>query len=224
MNDAVLLVEELHRGVLLVTLNRPESRNALSLDLLERLRTTVNEAQSSVNVRAIVLRGAGDKAFSAGFDLGDIKEKGSSADEALLLSTLDSVQQCSIPTIAVIDGYCIGAGLELAMCCDIRVASTRSRFCMPPARLGAVYSPQGMIRFISVMGLSWTRYLLLTAEVIDSEKALTMGIVHEITGVESIQSRGLELGRRTADELAPLSIAGTKHILGTIDRSYRSWN
>lgn len=223
MNDDRELLVERDGQVALLTLNRPERRNALSSTLLVSLAETLRKLEEEDQARCVILRGAGDKAFSAGMDLSALPE-GIPAEVQSLIEEkgplaygLDAVEGCSLPVIAMIRGWCLGAGCETAMACDLRVGARGCRMGMPPARLGIVYPPEGLQRFLRAVGPSVTRKIFLTARYFEGEEALASGMLHYLVPEERLEDFTLELAREVAG-LAPLSLAGHKRSLYHLTR------
>ncbi len=208
-------------GVL--TMNRPERRNALDRDLLEALARSLDELAGGGEVRCVVLRGAGGEAFSAGMDLKGLPSGGLEEVEAMigpggpLARFLDAVEECPLPVIASIDGWCLGAGCEMSMACDLRVGSERCRMGMPPARLGIVYPPGGLQRFLRAIGPAQTRKVFLTAHYFDAGEALSMGMLHYLAAGDQLEDLTMRLAAEVASR-APLSLAGLKRSLYHLTR------
>jgi|YNPBryantNP2012_1023418.scaffolds.fasta_scaffold01109_15 enoyl-CoA hydratase/carnithine racemase len=223
MADGGELLVELDGRVALLTLNRPERRNALSSTMLVSLAETLRRLEEEGQARCVILRGAGEKAFSAGMDLSALPEGIPSDVQSLieekgpLAYGLDAVEECSLPVIAMIRGWCLGAGCETAMACDLRVGAQGCRMGMPPARLGIVYPPEGLQRFIRAVGPSVTRKIFLTARYFEGEEALASGMLHYLISEEQLEEFTLELAREVA-ALAPLSLAGHKRSLYHLTR------
>jgi len=151
-NKFLLIKRENH--ICTLTLNRPEKKNSLSLELVELLESTLNELAEDDEARVVILCGVGDEAFCSGFDIGSLPTQ-SKADADQRLKSLDQVEsllQCLAsfpsPVIAMLNGFAFGLGCELAMCCDIRIGAEGIRMGMPPAKLGLVYPWTGLQRFI----------------------------------------------------------------------------
>jgi enoyl-CoA hydratase/carnithine racemase len=217
-----LLVE--HRGHLaILTMNRPERANALTAGLLDLLADTLASLAADDGVRCVILQGADEKAFSVGMDLTAMV--GAPAEDNLRLigaggplrRAIAAVEDFPYPVIAMIRGYAAGAACELAISCDIRVGSGLTRMGMPPAKLGIVYPPEGLQRFIQTLGLAVTRRLFYTARYFEAGELYTMGMLDFLCGDE-ISGFTIELAEELA-ELAPLSMKGHKHTLRAIARS-----
>ena len=158
--DQQLLLIQAENKICTLTLNRPEKKNSLSLELVELFGSTLEELAEDDTVRAVILRGAGEQAFCAGFDIGSLPTQ-SKTDADQRLKSLDQVESLlqrlirfPYPVIAMLNGHAFGAGYELAVCCDIRIAADNIKIGMPPAKLGLVYPWTGLKRFVSVLGLA----------------------------------------------------------------------
>jgi enoyl-CoA hydratase/carnithine racemase len=175
------------------------------------------------DVRTVVIRGAGDKAFSAGYDISTIptKEDPDGIQEKLetdpLELALESVVNYPYPVIAMLNGYAYGAGCELSMCCDIRVAADDTRMGMTPAKLGVVYAPTGIQRFVQIVGLSRTKELFFTGRIFDASMIKDRGLVDYVVPKEELESFTYGLAKEIAGN-APLSLKGTKSILNILMR------
>ena len=162
MNIETELLLERKGELAVLTLNRPQRRNALTSSLLVSLAQTLADLAQEGSVRCAVLRGTGDKAFSAGMDLSALPEglpeniQDQIAAKGPLQFCLDTIEDAPFPVVAMIRGYCVGAGCETSMACDLRVGAEGCLMGMPPARLGIVYPPEGLHRFIRNLGYSTT--------------------------------------------------------------------
>ncbi len=170
-------------GAALVILDRPERMNALSRALVRALGRVGGELAQDAEVRAIVVTGAGDRAFCAGADL---KERlGMSDDEVLELlalyrSELSWLESSSVPTIAAINGAALGGGLELALLCDLRVASANATLALPETALGIIPGAGGSQRLPRIIGAAKAKEMILLAARVDAERALELGLVHRV--------------------------------------------
>jgi enoyl-CoA hydratase/carnithine racemase len=207
-----LLVDEPGDGVLRLTISNPEKRNALDLAILDGLAKAVSEADA----RCIVITGA-DGMFSSGYDIGDIPDDVFAVEAEKLVAhpftdALDALDATDIPTVAALPGHTIGGGLELALCCDLRVAAEDIKLGMPPAKLGLVYSHTGLRRFIQSIGAPRTRELFLLGRNIDARTAEVWGLVNRVADDDELQDVALGLARELAGN-APLSVRGNKRII-----------
>lgn len=205
------------RGLVRVlVIDNPDKRNALDAGLLGAIERAVREAPGT-GARCLVLRGAGDKAFSSGFDLGTLgPPEGEGLPDAPVERTMAAVEDCPLPTIALLNGHAFGAGCELAAACDLRVARPGIQLGMPPAKLGIIYAPAGLWRFARLMGLSRAKELFFTGQPVSAERALSMGLVDRV-GPDAAEA-ALALAAEIAVN-APLAVQGTKAILGMLARA-----
>lgn len=201
-----------------ITLNRPEKKNTLSPDLLLDIHHLLTDWADREAVRVIVITGSGDRAFSAGYDITAIPTKINPEDAELLKTNnpltlaLDTVKHFPYPTIAMLNGYAYGAGLNLAMCCDIRIGAEDIAAGMPPAKLGLVYHPDGLAQFTEVLGMAWTRELFFTAATYRGPDLATMGIVNRLVHRDALRETVSSMAAAIAAN-APLSLKGMKRIL-----------
>lgn len=212
MTDELLLVEKKDM-VCTLTINRPEKRNSLSPALLFKLADTMNELNNDDDVRCVIIKGAGDKAFSAGYDISEIPNTPEGRERMQktnpLPTGLKAVSNYRYPVIAMINGYAMGAGCELSVTCDLRIASDKSVFGMPPAKLGVLYSASGMQRFINLVGLGYTKEIFLTGRRINAQHAFEMGLINQLIPESELE----EVTYGIAEEIAanaPLSVMNTK--------------
>lgn len=218
MNDEPELLVERSDFIAVLTINRPQRRNALSSTLLVSLAQTLRGLAEEGEIRCAILRGAGDKAFSAGMDLSALPEgipedvQKQIESKGPLQYGLDAIEDCPFPVIAMIRGYCVGAGCETSMACDLRVGAEGCRMGMPPARLGIVYPPEGLHRFIRNLGYATTKKVFLTAELFEGGEAYRMGMLDYLVPDADLEGFTEELARRLASN-APLSVAGHKRSL-----------
>jgi enoyl-CoA hydratase len=216
--EQLVLVER--RGpVALVTLNRPERRNALSPALLIQLHQSLKELVDKGETRCLVITGTGEKAFSAGYDIGALPASITPEVAELLKENpnplelgLESIAEFPYPVIAMLNGVAIGAGCELAATCDIRIGAEDIRMGMPPAKLGLVYAPSGMQKFVNHIGLANTKELFLTGRYVDARRALGMGLVNYLLPRAELEAFTLGMAEEIADN-APLAITGMKRLL-----------
>ncbi|HDP24127.1 MAG TPA: enoyl-CoA hydratase [Deltaproteobacteria bacterium] len=218
MTEESILLTEIRSHVGTLTFNRPQRKNALSLELLVAIHRTLQEWGGRDEVRVVVITGGSTKAFSSGYDIASIPTQMTPELEEAMRSSnplefaLNSVAEYPYPTIAMMNGYAYGAGLNLAMCCDIRIAVEDISVGMPPAKLGLVYHPEGIRQFLEVIGMAKTREIFLSARTYLGEDARAMGLVDWLVPEADLVSFTYSL----ADEIAanaPLSLKGTKRIL-----------
>lgn len=209
---SVLALDRPAPGVARLTISRESKRNALDRSILDGLATELPR----LDARCVILTGAG-AVFSAGYDITNLE-----AEEAAELLThpfevaLAALDAVPVPVVAAMNGSAFGGGLELALACDLRVCAAGASLAMPPARLGVVYSPTGLRRFVDAIGAARTRELFLTARALDAAEALAWGLVNEVVPREAVAERAIEVAARIAG-LAPLSLRGTKRVLQALD-------
>lgn len=168
-----------------IVFNNPDRHNAMSLDMWRDGEAAIRELCDSGDVRVIVLTGAGDKAFVAGADIskfGEERDSEAAVDEynAAVRNFQEALSNAPMPTLAKIGGYCIGGGLAIALCCDLRIASDDSRFAVPAAKLGLGYAASGIERLMQIVGPSFAMEIFYTARQFDAGEALTMGLVNRV--------------------------------------------
>lgn len=208
----VLLVEK-KDYICTVSINRPERRNALNPEVVHRLRETFSSIKPGDDIRVVILRGAGDKAFCSGADLEAIigEEDGGN----VLQRAIESVIACPCPVIAMIYGYAVGAGCDLAAACDFRIIADSARIGINPVKLGLVYFPKSIERFIKLIGVAYTRELFFTGKFFTAQRAKEMGLVHYVVPAEQLEETTYSLAREIAEN-APLAIAGMKAIINKL--------
>lgn len=202
-------------GVLHITLEAPARRNALSLELLERLREII-ERHRDRSLYAATLTGAGGT-FSSGADLADLTGTPADVrvDEAITQATR-AITDAPFPVIAAVEGACIGAGVDLALACDVRVASTTAYFEVPATRLGILYNPTAIARMRRSVPRQTLTRLLVFGERLDAGVALTAGVVAVLTPVGKARAAADELARSLA-ATDPAAVAATKALLAALD-------
>lgn len=198
-----------------LTLSRPERRNALDPEHLQLLSRAVDDAVAHGRIRALVVTGEGP-AFCAGYDLGVPFVEGSTAPDALVVSTMAALRACPLPTVARVHGPAFGAGLELAISCDVRLAGPDAKFCLPPAKLGIAYAPAGLARLVSLVGTSRARLMTFSARVLPATTAAAWGLVDEVLGADELDANVDALADTMAD-LAPLAIRAMKKTLNRLE-------
>lgn len=216
MTSDALLVEA--RGaVRTIVLNRPEQRNALPPAEWLRLVDILGEIAEDPTARVIVVRGAGGRAFSSGYDINALRELD---EQGIILSTphdpfevaLAAVVEHPLPIIAMVNGYAVGGGCTLAAGCDVRLAAASARFGMPPAKLGLVYSPTELRPFVQLLGIGRTKLLFFSGRIIPAQEGYELGLVDRVLPDDELEAATYALAEEVAAN-APLSVRGTKAIL-----------
>ncbi|MBI3968170.1 MAG: enoyl-CoA hydratase/isomerase family protein [Chloroflexi bacterium] len=223
------LIVEREPGVCTLSLNRPARRNALSPSLLWDIVDTLAMLERENEVRAVVIRGYGEDAFSAGFDLnaprpqmaagaGTTAKAAADVDRAglnPLEAATNAIAEFPYPVIAMIYGYCIGAACELAATCDLRYAAANARLGMPPAKIGTIYRPSGMLKFLNLVGVAHTNELFFVGRQISAARAREIGLVNEALPRAELADHVMGVAREIAAN-APLSVSGAKTIVRTL--------
>ena len=201
-------------GVGTVTFNNPAKHNAMSLDMWVALGEAVNALSADPEVRVIILAGAGGKAFVSGADISQFEELRHNAEAAAQYALQSAaarkaLDDCPKPTIACIDGFCLGGGLLVAMLADIRVAAEASRFGIPAAKLGVAYGYHGLERLVALVGPARAGLLMFTGMQIDAAEAFNIGLVDYVVSASTLWEHTMRLARTIADN-APLAVAAAK--------------
>ena len=199
-----------------VIFNNPERYNAVSLEMWDAVETALTLFANDDQVRVVILSGAGGKAFVSGADISKFEKERGSQDaiqhyNARLGVVYGIIENFPKPTIAMVNGHCIGGGLNLAACTDFRIVSAKSRFAMPAAKLALGYPFDAIRRLVNAVGASAAKQLMFTAKSIDADTALRLGLVQEVVSEESLVERVNEIAGNIADN-APLTIRAMKYI------------
>jgi enoyl-CoA hydratase/carnithine racemase len=213
------ILAEVRDGIGWLTINQPEKRNAISVAMWEAIGIAVERFAADPAVRVVVMRGAGGKAFAAGADISEFEKvrADASAQEEYARRTAGARQGLAglkKPLIAMVQGFCIGGGLAVALHADFRIASSDSRFGVPAARLGIAYGMEGLERLVALVGPSKAKEILFLARRHSAEEALAMGLVNAVVPPERLEEEVTTWAREMAAN-APLSIRASKE---TIDQ------
>jgi len=193
------ILYEVQGPMALITINRPEKHNAISLATLEELQAAVRVAAVDDEVRVITITGAGERAFASGSDLDEVLHRDlRKALEPIVQGLADQLERTPKPTIAAVNGICMGGGLEVALGCDLRIASPNARFATPEGRLGIIPGGGATARLPRIVGRAWGMEMLLMGEPIDAERALQIGLVTRLVPRDEL----LPEARRMAEHLA----------------------
>ncbi len=183
----------------LITINRPDRHNAISLATLDELQHAVLEAANDEAVRVITITGAGGKSFASGSDLTEVLHRDlKKALEPIVQGLADQLERTPKPTIAAIDGICMGGGLEVALGCDLRIATPTSRFATPEGKLGIIPGGGATARLPRLVGKGWAMEMMLMGEPIDAQRALQIGLVTRLVEKDQL----IEEAKRMAEHLA----------------------
>lgn len=200
-----------------VIFNNPQKRNAMSQDMYQALTAAVENYARDPEIRVVILRGEGEKAFISGADISQFAEKRSTlegvrAGDAISENANRALRECPKPTIAMIRGFCMGGGLGVAVACDLRIASDDSRFGVPAARLSVGYRYAGIKRLVDLVGPSFTAEIFYTGRQFDAREALQMGLVNRVLPAAELEKYVLDYADTLARN-APLTIAAVKRCL-----------
>ncbi len=215
------LLYEVQDGIAHVTFNRPQARNAMLFSMYERLAAICAEVDADRSIRAMVLTGAGDKAFAAGTDISQFRAFRTPEDalgyEARIDRVLGALERVRVPTIAAINGACTGGGAGMAACCDLRIATGTLRFGFPVARtLGNCLSMSNYARLAALVGPAKVKDMVFTARLVEANEALAIGLISEVLpDAPALAARANELARLVASH-APLTLQATKEALRRI--------
>jgi enoyl-CoA hydratase len=203
-----------------VIFNNPERRNAVSLEMWETTARILDDFGKDDDIRVVVLTGAGDKAFVSGADISKFESERASQEAITRYNEAvehanTAVYEYPKPTIAMIRGFCIGGGLGLAMCCDLRICSDDSRFAVPAAKLGLGYSFHGLKKLVDVVGPSFAKEIFYTARQFDVDEARVMGLVNRVVKADELHAY-VQKYADTIGENAPLTIAAAKFTIGEV--------
>jgi enoyl-CoA hydratase len=218
VKDGDDLLYEVREEVAIVTFNRPQARNALTFAMYERLAAICAMVDEDRSIRAMVLTGAGGKAFAAGTDISQFRSFDSAEDalayEARMDRVLSALEQCRVPTIAAISGACTGGGAGIAGCCDLRIAAANAKFGLPIARtLGNCLSMSNYARFADLIGSARLKEMIFTARLVEAQEALAIGLVNEVVDDSAASlDRAVALARIVAGH-APLTLQASKQAL-----------
>lgn len=217
------LVFEYNDGIGRITFNRPQARNAFTFAMYERLAAICEEANSDHAIKVLVLRGAGDKAFAAGTDINQFREFKSPQDaidyENRIDRVLTTLEQCRVPTIAAINGFCTGGGAGIAAACDLRIGTRSAQIGFPIARtLGNCLSMSNVGRLTALIGAARVKDLIFTARLVDATEAASVGLLGEIVeDLAALDRRADEVARLVASH-APLTLNATKQAVGRLQQ------
>ncbi len=219
MSDTILV--ERDRAIATVVLNRPEKLNALTKPMWRRLGEVMTELSLDDTLRCIVLRGAGGKSFAPGNDISEFETDRATAAQAkaygeILHATLGAIRDCRHPTVALIEGICVGGGLEIAALCDLRICGESSRFGVPINRLGLVMAYDEIAGLASLVGRAAALEILLEGRVFGAQEAKDKGLVTRVVPDAEVAREAMETARRIA-EGAPLVARWHKQFLRRLD-------
>lgn len=211
-------------GVATVTLNRPDKHNAITLAMWEAFAPLLARLGEDPDVDVVVLRGPPGGPFSAGADISEFTTLRSTPDSAqrygeAVTAGERAILTCPTPTIAMVEGFAIGGGAQVALACDLRVAAPEARFGITPSKLGIVYALQSTARLVEVVGPAWASWVLMTGELVDAATALRIGLVHEVAA--DVEGRTARLAQTLASR-ARVSLRGAKALIAAAASGQRA--
>jgi enoyl-CoA hydratase len=213
------ILTEINEGILLITVNRPDKLNALNKQTIAEIGEAVIAAEKDVSVRSIILTGSGTKAFIAGADISEFANY--TTEEAKKLSAhghgvFNSVEQCSKPVIAAVNGFALGGGCELAMACHMRVAAENAKFGQPEVKLGVIPGYGGTQRLPQLVGKAKAMELLMSADMIDAQEAYRLRLVNYVVPQEQLLDKCREILNKIMAQ-APIAVS---EIINTVNAYY----
>jgi enoyl-CoA hydratase/carnithine racemase len=215
MTDKIVSSHE--GGIAHIQFNNPERRNAVSLEMWEAVGRALDGFAADDRVRVLVLSGAGDKAFVSGADISKFEQERSSTEAIVHYNQVTAVVSAKLvsfpkPTIAQITGSCVGGGVALAVCCDLRICGEGSRFGIPAARLGLGYGFGGINRLVSLVGPSFAKEIFFTARLFAAEEAHRMGLVNRVLPDNEVETYVADYARMITEN-APMTVGSAKAIV-----------
>lgn len=211
------IIEELD-NICRITINRADRRNAFTLDMWKEFTELMRGMNDREHIRVVVLRGAGDKAFSSGIDLAELASGDRSVtdpkawEEIGIEGAMHSITEFRYPVVAMVNGYAIAGGCELALHCDVLIAGDNARFAMPLAKIGLMVPFPLAQRLVSAVGVTHAREMLYTGRLVTAEEAMGMGMLSEVVPAAELEARAMAVAKEIAGN-APLSLEGMKKTL-----------
>jgi enoyl-CoA hydratase/carnithine racemase len=214
-----LVIDRPAEAVARIRISNPERRNALDHDILDAIAEAMPRLDEGIETRCVILTGE-PPVFSAGYDIGTIPVESFARDAEALVAhpfhaALDAVAAHPWPTVAAINGHCLGGALELTLTCDLRICAAGAKLGMPPAKLGLIYGHTGLRRFLETVGVARTKELFFTGRNVSAERAEAIGLVHEVRAEEELERGSVELAAEIAAN-APISMRGNKRAIGVL--------
>ena len=222
------LLTEKQGAVGWIVFNNPQRRNAVSVDMWEAMPAALERFEADAQVRLIALRGAGDQAFVSGADISQFEQQRSGPEavqryEEIAEGAQMRLVQSDKPTLAVIRGYCLGAGVNIALACDLRLAAEDARFGIPAARIGLGYRASATKNLLDTVGPAYAREILITGRQFGAQEAREMGLVQRVVPVADLEACAAELCAEIAAN-APLSMRTGKRIIRALLRTPREFD
>ncbi len=217
-----LLLDRPAEAVARMRIHNPERRNALDHEILDALAEAIPQLDRGIETRCVLITGT-PPVFSAGYDIAAIPDDTFERDAEALVAhpfhaAMEAISNHPWPTLAAINGHCLGGGLELAITCDLRICAAGAMLGMPPAKLGLIYGHTGLRKFLDTIGLARTKELFLTGRNVDAERADRIGLVNEVVADERLEQEAVRLAAAIAAN-APLSMRGNKSAIDLLNAS-----
>ena len=207
---------EIRKRVAIVTINRPEVRNALDLQSVQELHAAIAQINESEEAGAAILTGGGDKVFVSGADIRDIRARNKmDALKGINSRLLKAVEDCEKPVIAAVNGFALGGGFELALACDLRVCSDNAKFGLPEVSLGILPGAGGLYRLQRIAGLGVAKEMILTGNILDADRALQLGLVSRVVPQNELMSEALQFAEKILSR-GPLAVRLAKRSLNLV--------
>jgi enoyl-CoA hydratase len=204
----------------IITINRPDKRNALNIKTREEGAALLDELRNDTSIHVVVITGAGDKAFIAGADIAEFAGRTAMMQRDVMTarSLFTAIDTFPKPIVAMINGYCLGGGCELALACDIRLASETASFGQPEINLGIIPGGGGTQRLTRLVGEGKAMEMILTGEIIDAQSAYSIGLVNHVFPAEQLQAKTMEIANRIAEK-SPIALSLAKEAVKLASRS-----
>lgn len=218
-NYETILVERRDR-VAIVTINRPEKRNALNIQTRAEGAAVLDELRDDDSIRVVIFTGAGDKAFIAGADIAEFAGRTGLQQRAIMLERglFNAIDTFPKPVIAMVNGYCLGGGCELALACDLRIASDTASFGQPEINLGIIPGGGGTQRLPRLVGEGKAMEMILTGEIINAQEAFRCGLVNQVVPADQLKPKTMEVANRIAEK-SPIALRLAKEAVKLASRS-----
>src|SRR5690625_4234098 len=203
-----------------IIFNRPDKRNALSHEMWLEIPKLVEDVEKDKSIKVLIVRGADETSFAAGADISEFEELRSTAEKAEIYNEAThnaerALAKMTKPSIAMIQSFCIGGGLGIALSCDFRFSDTKGKFGITPARLGLVYSLTSTKQLVDLVGPATAKYILFSGKIIDVDHALRVGLLDEVHNPEDIVEKTHEFAQSICEK-AQFTVRSTKEIIGLI--------
>ena len=214
-----ILLERRER-IAIITINRPAKRNALNIQTRAEGAAVLDELRADDAVRVVIITGVGDKAFIAGADIAEFAERTALDQRQVMLdrSLFTAFDTFPKPIIAMVNGFCLGGGCEVALACDVRIASDKASFGQPEINLGIIPGGGGTQRLTRLVGEGKAMELILTGEIIDAQTALAIGLVNHVVPADQLEAKTMEIAGRMAEK-SPIALRLAKEAVKLASRS-----